>query len=158
MNTPPQLSTPLTSREQENYDKPIHFRRVFVSVAILFFDCSRLLFLLALLAAQVKPAEMFRIGGFPYIMCAAPNALFPLISFFLFIYPQMSKPYIPLYITGKCLALLCMVLWFMDRLVISGADSIMWVFFLGIADIGTIMGMAVLGTISSEEKIVKGGE
>jgi len=120
-----------------------------VPAAILFFDCSRLLFLLTLLAAYMRPHEMIRGSGFPYMMCAAPNVLFPLMSFFLFIRLENFKAFIPLYITGKSLALLCMILWLFTSFIqinITGLERIVWAVFLGLADLGTIMGMAVLGT------------
>jgi len=115
-----------------------------VPAAILFFDSSRLLFLLTLFAAYMSPQEMIR-GSFPYIMCVAPNALFLLMSLFLFIRPEVSRAYIPLYITGKSLSLFCMILWLLIARG-AGTDRVSWAIFFGLADLGTIMGMAVLRT------------
>ena len=117
-----------------------------VPAAILFFDCSRMLFLLTLLTAYLKPGEMFQGIAFPYMMCAAPNALFLLMSLFLFIRPAAFGAYIPLYITGKSLSLLCMIFWLLLSLNRTGVERIMWAVFLGLADLGTIMGMVVMGT------------
>jgi len=142
-----------------------------VSAAILFFDCSRLLFLLSLLTAYAQPAEMFKGGAFPFILCAAPNALFPLISLFVFTHPGASAAYKPLYITGKSLSVLCMALWFLELITFPRVNYVMWTAFIGIADISTIIGMAALdisaikdvnqaaaSSVNPEEAINKGGE
>jgi hypothetical protein len=144
-----------------------------VSAAILFFDCSRLLFMLTLLAAYAKPAELLKGGTFPFLLFVAPNALFPLISLFVFTHPQASGTYKPLYITGKSLSVLCMALWFLEQTAFPMVNFLIWTAFIGIADISTIVGMAVLGigaikdtsaaqtaasSINPEEAINKGGE
>lgn len=144
-----------------------------VSAAILFFDGSRLLFLLTLLTAYTQPAEMIKNGSFPFILYAAPNALFPLMSLFVFTHPGASAAYKPLYITGKSLSVLCMALWFLELITFPGINYIIWTAFIGIADISTIAGMAVLDTsaikdvsitqvqapsVSPEEAVNKGGE
>jgi hypothetical protein len=144
-----------------------------VSGAILFFDFSRLLFLISLLTAYAKPLEMFKGGSFPLVLCAAPNALFPLISLFVFTHPQAMGTYKPLYITGKSLSVLCMVLWFLEQITFPVVNFVLWTAFIGIADISTIVGMAALGigavqdvstaqttasSMDTEEPINKGGE
>jgi hypothetical protein len=116
-----------------------------VSAAILFFDCSRLLFLLSLLTAYAKPVELLKGGNFPFLLFVAPNALFSLISLFIFTHPESTEAYKPLYITGKSLSVLCMALWFLDQMSFPMVNFILWTGIIGIADISTIAGMAVLG-------------
>jgi hypothetical protein len=117
-----------------------------VRAAVFVYDCSRLLFLLILLMAYLGPGPggMFQgADNLPYLMYSAPQALFPLISFFLLIRFDTSKLYIPLYLTGKILCLLCLLLWILFTLqrVQEIPRSVVWSFFIGAADIGTIMGM-----------------
>jgi hypothetical protein len=84
----------------------------------------------------------------PYLMYAAPQALFPLMSFFLLIRFDSSKAYIPLYMIGKILCLLCLLLWILFTLqrVQEIPRSMVWSFFIAAADIGTIMGMILQQT------------
>ncbi|MDR2663103.1 MAG: hypothetical protein LBC31_08915 [Treponema sp.] len=122
-----------------------------VRTAVVIYDCSRLLFLVTLLAAFMGPgpAGLFRSMGrnLPFMMYAAPQALFPLMSFFLLIRLEISKPYIPLYITGKAICILCLTFWLAPAALGPEGGiprSLSWTFFMGAADLGTILGMALL--------------
>jgi hypothetical protein len=44
-------------------------------------------------------------GIFPWLVYAVPNALFPLIALFLWRQVSRYAVYVPLYISGKCIAL-----------------------------------------------------
>ena len=117
-----------------------HFR--LVPAAVFMYDCSRLLFLLLLLNSQLNSGFGLYSGHIPLAMYTAPNALFPLMSLFLFIFPDRSRAYIPLYITGKAISLLCLIVWlFFAFRQILDTSRIMWAVFFCAADIGTIMGM-----------------
>jgi hypothetical protein len=128
-----------------------------VRTVVVVYDCSRLLFLLFLLTAFTGsgPAGMFRGAGgnLPFMMYAAPHALFPLMSFFLLFRLEPSKAYIPLYITGKAFCILCLILW----LTFSPAGEIpypmLWPVFIGAADLGTILGMVVLQSTFSRGEV-----
>ncbi|MDR0447540.1 MAG: hypothetical protein LBH07_02610 [Treponema sp.] len=110
-------------------------------IAVLIYDCSRFLFLLMLLSIYQKPESPFNL---PLVMFTAPNALFPLMSFFLLVHFESSKAYKPLYIMGKSLSLLCIILWLIFTMhLILNIQRVLWAVFLGIADLGTISGIAV---------------
>jgi hypothetical protein len=115
-----------------------------VPAAIFFYDCSRLLFLLTLLYTIQSTGLQMHISNLPLMMYSAPNALFPLMSFFLLIRSDGYGNFIPLYITGKVLALLCMLIWlfFVFQQIID-IRRVMWAIFFCAADLGTIMGMAM---------------
>ena len=130
------------------------FRLVPASVFI--FDCSRFFFLLKLL--QLNSGPFIGSIHLPLVMYASPNALFPLMSLFLLIRFDVSGAYIPLYITGKILAMLCLAVWMFFALeYIFGADKIMWAVFLCAADLGTIMGMATQKINRQETTNTEGG-
>ncbi|GHU97076.1 hypothetical protein FACS189483_02020 [Spirochaetia bacterium] len=50
--------------------------------------------------------------GFPFWVYAGPNALFPLITFFLVLRPDEYRSYIPLYMGGKAVAIAANLGWF----------------------------------------------
>jgi hypothetical protein len=125
-----------------------------IRAAVFIYDCSRLLFLLSLLInfLSFDPAGMFQgsqvnfMASFPFLAYTAPNALFPLMSFFLLIRLEPSKAYIPLYIAGKAIVLSAAAAWFfftvtrekeLPRIALPA-------FVLGAADLGSMLGMAVL--------------
>ncbi|MDR1307927.1 MAG: hypothetical protein LBK74_10190 [Treponema sp.] len=128
-----------------------------VRTAVVIYDCSRLLFLVILLAAFTGsgPAGLFRGMGrnLPFMMYAAPQALFPLMSFFLLIRLEISKPYIPLYITGKAIGIMCLIFWLAAAFGPAGEipRSMSWALFMGAADLGTILGMVLLFIFSRGE-------
>jgi hypothetical protein len=121
-------------------------------MAVFTYDCGRLLFLITLLmayaAANQGAAGFFQGSGmiFPYVMYAAPNALFPLMSFFLLIRFTSSRTYIPLYLTGKGLSFFCTFLWLFFSLprLREMPQLMLWPFALAAADLGTLVGMVLL--------------
>jgi hypothetical protein len=145
-----------------------------VRTAIFIYDCSRLLFLLSLLSVFLSfnpagPMGMFQ-GltqsamsiSFPFLVYAAPNALFPLMSFFLMIRFETSKAYIPLYMTGKIIALSAAVMWFffIFTRVRELPRTALPAFVLGIADIGSLLGMTLFRNRGNSEvpELRQGGE
>ena len=138
-----------------------------VSAAIFVYDCSRFLFLLAALEIFLKPGPDFRAVTFPLLMYVSPNALFPIMAFFLFIRFDSFRAYIPLYVTGKVFSLLCVSMWllFPLRSIFNvtyifnvTAPGIVWVVSLGAADLGTIVGMASAPPMEPPKEIPEGGE
>ncbi|GHV85117.1 hypothetical protein AGMMS50230_07250 [Spirochaetia bacterium] len=132
-----------------------------VQTAVFIYDCSRLIFLLMLLVSYLKQEAdpvLFRGLPLPYMMYTAPNALFPLMALFLFLNFDTFRVYVPLYITGKSLSLLCMLIWlffalqqfvftaggFSGQILLGALSRVLWAVFLCAADIGTIMGMLVM--------------
>jgi hypothetical protein len=66
--------------------------------AVLFvYELIRLVILIGVVVLFISPGGMI----FPYLPFAAANALFPLITFFLCIRPELYRPYSFLYIAGK---------------------------------------------------------
>jgi hypothetical protein len=123
-------------------------------LGIFFYDILRVFFLLALLAGVTGdpsgPGGMFQgaPGGlsFPYMVYAAPNALFPLMSLFLLIRPGESTAFIPLYMTGKVISVTALAGWalFAFLKLKSFPPFMLLFFFLGAADLTTVAGMALL--------------
>jgi len=110
-----------------------------VSGVVFVYDCSRLAFLLFVLAVAPKPEF-----NFSPVMYAAPNALFPLMSFFLLVRFDKSRPYIPLYMIGKALALVSLGVWLFFMLRYGEPTRIaLWGLCLCAADLGTILGMSI---------------
>jgi hypothetical protein len=54
---------------------------------------------------------VFPEGFFPYVVYVVPNALFPLMTYFLWIRLPLYKPYIALYIAGKTIAVVSIIGW-----------------------------------------------
>ncbi|MDR1506187.1 MAG: hypothetical protein LBI67_03705 [Treponema sp.] len=122
-------------------------------LAIFLYDCLRVFFLLALLAIAAGdpsgPGGMFQgapdVIRFPHVLYAAPNALFPLMSLFLFMRPAGSMAFIPLYITGKAVATAALSGWVLFAcLKPQGLPPVALLFlFLGAADVTSMAGMAL---------------
>ena len=128
----------------EIWGKAKNFRMV--PAVIFIYDCSRLLFLVMVSGFFLRPEPDLKTINFPLMMFVSPNALFPLISFFLLIRFDVSKAYIPLYITGKALCLVCLTVWlFFGLRHILSIREIPWPVFLCAADLVTIMGIALQG-------------
>jgi hypothetical protein len=123
-------------------------------LGIFFYDILRVFFLLALLAGVTGdtsgPAGMFQGSPdgirFPYMIYAAPNALFPLMSLFLLIRPSESAAFIPLYMTGKIISTAALAGWALFAfLKLKSLPPIVLLFFcLGAADITSAVGTALL--------------
>jgi hypothetical protein len=124
---------------------------------VVIYDCSRLLFLLTLLGAVMGSGSpgLFRSTGLnlPFMMYAAPHALFPLMSFFLLIRLEISKAYIPLYITGKGFCILCLTAWLTEAFRSAGGmlRPMLWALFIAAADLGTVLGTVLLFTVRRSE-------
>ncbi|MDR2768099.1 MAG: hypothetical protein LBB82_07215 [Treponema sp.] len=127
-------------------------------LGIFFYDILRVFFLLALLAGVTGdpsgPGGMFQGAPdglrFPYMVYAAPNALFSIMSFFLLIRSGESKAFVPLYITGKVISVTALVSWALFAfLKLRGFPPFMLLlFFLGAADLTTVAGTALLNAAS----------
>lgn len=122
-------------------------------LALCLYDCLRLFFLLNLLSnfiAAAGPAGMFQTvlesAAFPFMAYAAPNALFPLMSFFLLIRFAESRAFVPLYITGKLISAAALAAWTAAAGLRQGSVSLLmlWSSFWGAADIATAAGAALI--------------
>jgi hypothetical protein len=116
--------------------------------ALFVFDCLRFSFLLNLLAGFIVSANPagFEVEGlrFPYMVYAAPNALFPLMSLFLLIRLAASRAFVPLYISGKAIAAAALAAWIVVNS--ERRELFLWALFLGAADIATAVSAALIGT------------
>jgi hypothetical protein len=123
-----------------------------VRTAVFIYDCSRLLFLLGLLPQNAGAA-------FPILVYAVPNALFPLMSFFLLIRLEASRAYIPLYMTGKILSISVMALWFFIIVIqMKEPRSALPMFILGAADIGSVFSFLGTFRLTEPPQDEEGGE
>ncbi|MDR1072136.1 MAG: hypothetical protein LBL45_00460 [Treponema sp.] len=77
----------------------------------------------------------------------APNVLFPLMTLFLFLDLAAYKPYIPLYIAGKCANLALTLRLIAGALFYpygSGARSLFFIFFLTAGDLICIISVVLI--------------
>ena len=79
----------------------------------------------------MNPLEYSGTVQVPYLLYSAPNALFPLMAFFLLIRPREYHAYLSLYIAGKSVAL-------------SAALGWLLFFFLRLPDTWRIQGAGIL--------------
>ena len=134
-----------------------------VPAVIFIYDSARFFFLIALLAVFLVPDPEFKKINLPLMMFASPNALFPLMSFFLLIRFELSASFKPLYIIGKALCLLCVAIWlFFPIRQLSNIREILLALFLFAADLAAILGIAMLDEERPPEsihvKIIEGDE
>jgi hypothetical protein len=88
--------------------------------------------------------QVFRLAGpggggtFPWLVYAAPNALFPLMTLFLWRSFSRCGAYAPLYTAGKCVALVSTV-----AFCIFSRQNMYTGFYLGLAGILLVLGSLV---------------
>ncbi|MDR2630005.1 MAG: hypothetical protein LBC60_03680 [Spirochaetaceae bacterium] len=80
-------------------------------LGLLLYDFFRLLFMLELLITVIPLGESPEASWFPYLVYAVPNALFPLMGFFLLIRPEEYRAYISLYLAGKIIVVVSVFGW-----------------------------------------------
>ncbi|MDR2403772.1 MAG: hypothetical protein LBD78_07045 [Spirochaetaceae bacterium] len=122
-------------------------------LALFIYDGIRLLLLIGFWAILLPflGVDTAESGGiFPLLVYTAPNALFPLMTLFLWLRFSAYNPYITLYIAGKIvivasgLGWLFFVLPGIDRDQIGRYISGLWVLFLIITDTLSVMGCFLL--------------
>jgi hypothetical protein len=86
-----------------------------------------------------------------------PNALFPLMTLFLLLNIDTYKPYLPLYMAGKCITLALTARFFLGSLIsIGGMDSMLFSWFSVIGDlICLISSFIIKNDLKKQEKNVK---
>jgi hypothetical protein len=67
--------------------------------------------MLELLISVIPLGESPEASWFPYMVYAVPNALFPLMAFFLLIRPEEYKGYVSLYLAGKTIVIISVIGW-----------------------------------------------
>ena len=98
---------------------------------ILIYDLIRLFSLVSVIILFMSPSEYSGTFQVPYLVYTAPNALFPLMAFFLLIRPRESHSYLSLYIAGKTVT-------------ISAALGWLVFFFFKLSDTLRIQGVRIL--------------
>lgn len=110
----------------------MNVRRSF-GFALFLYDLVRLVALIGLLSLLRSSLESERMGNlFPLIALGSPNALFLLMSFFLWFRPEDYAPFGNLYVAGKVLGITASITWFI----------------LSFRDVFLSLGMDTLGTIT----------
>jgi hypothetical protein len=117
------------------------------------YDLLRLLGLLWILPALIIIPETMGGIGVPLAVYAAPNVLFPLMSFFLLVKPEEHRPFVPLYLAGKAVAIVANLGWFFSSLGqlrlalagdVSGIPDALGVLYI----LGFLLALAVLDAFS----------
>jgi hypothetical protein len=80
-----------------------------LSLVLFIYDFFRLFFMLELLIAAIPRTP--DAPWFPYLVYAAPNALFPLMGLFLLSRPGEYRSYISLYVAGKIIVIVSILGW-----------------------------------------------
>jgi hypothetical protein len=146
----------LNFSEKKSYTKSMNKSTGFtLRLAVFVYDCLRLSFLLVLLltftGGITGPAGMFQAAPdaprFPYMIYAAPHALFPLMSLFLLLRFAESRTFLPLYMTGKLISVAALAGWiFFFIIEKKELYFLRWSFFLGAADLASAVGAVLLRT------------
>ncbi|MDR0689421.1 MAG: hypothetical protein LBG08_04015 [Spirochaetaceae bacterium] len=146
-------------------------------LAFFIYDFFRLLFMLELLIAVLPLGNTSTASWFPYLVYVVPNALFPLMGFFLLIRPREYKAYISLYLAGKTIVIVSIFGWTIfsfKSIFTSTVSSQEFITILGfvlgltILDMGSLLGSSLLknkinrlaapesGEITEGEEIAEG--
>lgn len=130
--------------------------------AVLFFyEIVRLLVVLGLIVLVMGSGENSGRPPFPYLLFAAPNALFPLMSLFVWLRFSDYRAYIGLYVAGKGIVLAAALGWLLfspressPLSFITGWERLSIVIGLGLlllADAGSIGGTVLLRTAALKQ-------
>ncbi|MDR2784167.1 MAG: hypothetical protein LBB48_10090 [Treponema sp.] len=129
-----------------------------VRPAIFFYELFRFIDALKEMRVFALINDIGQPDALQMLVWVAPNMLFPLMTLFLFLDLAAYKPYIPLYIAGKC-ATLASTLRFMAGALFypqeNGARSLFFMFFLTLGDLICIIAFALIrsGLKKSEKKM-----
>ncbi|MFP3090571.1 hypothetical protein LQZ21_09620 [Treponema sp. TIM-1] len=122
-------------------------------LGLLIYDLFRLIFMLELLITVIPLGESPEASWFPYMVYAVPNALFPLMAFFLFIRPGEYRGYVFLYLAGKTIVIVSVIGWIIFSLqrILGSAGSLLelirisgLVFCFIILDTASLVGTSLL--------------
>ncbi|MDR3138711.1 MAG: hypothetical protein LBT95_03445 [Treponema sp.] len=106
-------------------------------VILFMYEMARLVFVAAaargFMAAEGSGTEFFS----PYVVFMAPNALFPLMSLFLWLHLERYRPYLSLYMAGKIVSVVSAAAW-----IVSSFRKIPESLYAGGAQALVLLGMA----------------
>jgi hypothetical protein len=160
------LETAPVYRQNSNGETMNKSTGITLRLAVFIYDCMRLFFLLTLLMIFTGNADgnvgMFQgapAWRFPYMVYAAPNALFPLMSLFLLLRFAESRAFLPLYMTGKLISVAALAGW-MVAVIIEGRNlyAARWSLFLGAADLASAVGAILLRTAETAAPAAGSGQ
>jgi len=129
-------------------------------IVLFSYDLLRLLFLAVSFTLFPFIQSTIEAGVFPYLVYLSANALFPMISFFIFIKPVEYRNYLPLYVAGKTISVILFFVWAVISLPFN-PDSLqsgyfIWIFvflngifFICFADVISIFGIWMINKKSS---------
>jgi hypothetical protein len=126
------------------------------------YEFFRLIVLLGVFAV-LGPLHGISGGGgftnrlFPYVVYVVPNALFPLMTYFVWIRLSLYQSYVPLYIAGKTITLVAVIGWSVfcfSRIVAALSIGARGMGILGLILLLTATdGLSVLGGLLLQTKI-----
>ena len=111
------------------------------------YECARIVILIVGLVYSIPEA-----GTFPCLVFAASSALFPLMAMFIWLNVFRYREYLPLFLAGKCIGIILLVLWsIFQRGIITDFFNIKMILLSGdiFAIIITIM---IIKNLQTEEK------
>lgn len=123
--------------------------------------------MLELLIAVLPLGNTSTASWFPYLVYVVPNALFPLMGFFLLIRPREYKAFIPLYLAGKTIVIVSVFGWtvFSFKNIFTSAVStgefitlLGFVLGLTVLDMGSLLGSSLLKSKIDRQAAPESGE
>jgi hypothetical protein len=108
-------------------------------ISLFLYDLIRLILLISLLSVFDLSREGGGSGFFPYLVYAAPHALFPLMTLFIWIQFPVYESYIFLYMAGKAIGIVSVFAW-----IISSFQNILVSLAAGTERMPVILGSALL--------------
>jgi hypothetical protein len=134
-------------------------------VVLFVYELFRLLILLG--AFVVVPMLTQPFETFPFLVYIVPNALFPLMVFFLLLDFFYYIPYLSLYMAGKTIAVVSIIGWYVTGAPLFDMITIGASFFIALFDALSILGGRVIqkkykqvtagATGSADEYLERGG-
>ncbi|MDR1325194.1 MAG: hypothetical protein LBK00_04070 [Treponema sp.] len=134
-------------------------------VALFVYELFRLLILLGVFVVVPILSQPFE--TFPFLLYIVPNALFPLMAFFLLLDFFYYIPYLSLYMAGKTIAVVSIIGWYVTGAPMFDAIIIGASLFIALFDALSILGECMIQkkykqlmsrtTSSADEYIERGG-
>ena len=79
-----------------------------LKLGLFIYECFKIFLLVAAFMA-LRPIEP---TSFPWLIFAAPSALYPLMALFLWLDVVRYRNYLPLFAAGKCIGIMALLGWF----------------------------------------------
>ncbi|MDR3167209.1 MAG: hypothetical protein LBT93_04640 [Treponema sp.] len=105
-------------------------------VVLFIYELLRLVLVVGITVGFMPPEENGMYYLFPYVVYVVPNALFPLMTLFLWLRLEVYRPYLALYMAGKTIAVVCAVVW-----AVFSIQTILGSLYIGSIDSLVVLGM-----------------